>query len=57
MQTRETSGEILSGNHHFLTPGIRLVTPFHCTKLHILNKLHNLLQQKYCLSNTKTVYN
>ena len=25
--------------------------------LHRLSKLHNLMRQKYCLSNTKTVYN
>ena len=48
MQTRETFGEILSGNHCFLRPGI---------PLHILNKLHILMQQKYFFSNTKTAYN
>ena len=33
MQTRETFGEILSGNHRFLRPGMRLVTPYHCIYL------------------------
>ena len=33
MQTRETFGEILSGNHRFLRPDIRLVTPYHCIYL------------------------
>ena len=51
IQRRTTFGENLSGNHRFLRPGIRLVT------LHILSKIQNLMQQKYCLSNTKTVYN
>ena len=33
MQTRETYGEILSGNRYFLRPSKRLVTPYHCTHL------------------------
>ena len=33
MQTKKALSEILSGNHRFLRPGIRLVMPYHCTYL------------------------
>ena len=33
IQTRTTFDKILSGNHRFLRPGIRLVTPYNCTYL------------------------
>ena len=33
IQTRTTFGEVLSGNHRFLRPSIRLVTLYNCTYL------------------------
>ena len=36
-----TFGELLNWNHHFLTPGIKFVTPYHCTYLTSLTVLRN----------------
>ena len=45
MQTTKVLGEILSRNHRFLRPGIRLVMPYHCTYLRRLRS--NLLNTKF----------
>ena len=41
LQTRKWFGEILSGNHRFIRPGIQLCI--------LDNRLHILTQEKYCL--------
>ena len=43
MQTMEIFIEILRGNCRFLGPGLRLVTPYHCT---YLTSLICILMQK-----------
>ena len=52
LQTKKSFGDILSGNHRFLRPSIRLATPYNSEYLND-NKLHILTQQKYCLLTTR----
>ena len=55
LQTRETFGEILSGDHRFLIPVVTVVTPHNWHTYYV--KRHTFTQQKYCLSNIKISYN
>ena len=55
LQTRRTFGEILSGNHRFLIPVIRVVTPHNWA--YLLHQASHFYATKVLLSNIEISYN